>query len=422
MKNIRNYVFFGLDKLRGAPVKKHLDDIERIYSQNDHSAELESILEYARKTLPFYSDIKDNNLSSFPVTNKAIIRQNFDGIFNSEYDMEKLHYTSTSGSTGEPFKTYQDARKRSRTVADLTRMFAHFGFYLGDRYVFIRSWVDHYDSSKKTQVKQNFIPVDVNTLDLSQKEALRNRLKKDKKIKALITYGSALEDLLNYLENKGDDSSMFNLKVVFSSSDTLKPEVKALGEKMFNCPIINRYSNEECGIMGYADKDSDAIKVNIASYHFELLGLEDDEPVAPGTVGRVVVTDLFNKAMPLIRYDTGDLATSDDNGNDVKSIKSLVGRIADSVYTDDQILISAATLSTYMQYYNKSIKKYQLVCTAQNELVMSVVTELTDLSNLEKVLTDLFGTSRKLEIKIVDDIPLEKNGKYKQIVNHYKGR
>lgn len=421
MKNIRNIIFFLLDKLKGGPIKRQLDDIERIYYQNEHQAEVDCILKYARQTLPFYEKIKDNNLASFPVVNKAVIRQNFDGIFNYEYDMQRLHNTSTSGSTGEPFTTYQDSSKRLRTVADLIRMFAHFDFYLGDRYVFIRSWVEHYDSSKKTQLKQNFIPIDVNTFDLSKKKALHERLKKDKKICALITYGSALEDFLNYLKENNEEGIKSNLKVIFSCSDALKPEVKALGEKMFNCPIINRYSSEECGIMGYSEKGSDEIKLNIASYHFELLGLEDDEPVVPGTVGRIVVTDLFNKAMPLIRYDTGDLAISDDNGDNVTVLKTLVGRIADTIYTDDKILVSGVTLSSYMQDFDSNIQKYQLICTADNTLEMLVVAKQADLKGLEQLLKKIFGTARELKIKVVDDIPLEKNGKFKQIVNLYKG-
>jgi len=420
MRNIRYHVFFLLDRLRGGVVKNHIADIKRIRKSGDNSRELEKILSYARENIEFYKNIPDNKLASFPVMNKEKINKNRSLIENKAYDKANLHVTSTSGSTGVPFLTYLDMNKRKRTIGDLMTLFTDFDFYTGDRYVFIRSWVEHYDSSKKTQIKQNFIPVDVNTFNDEKKEELRNKLKKDKKIVALITYSSALEDFVGYLESKGDNASMFHLKVIFASSDRLSDETKMRAEKMFGATVVNRYSNEECGIMGNTPKNSKVFNLNISSYYFELLDLEKDVPVKPGEVGRLVVTDLFNRAMPLIRYDLGDLGVSDDCGVNVKTLNQLVGRIADSIKSDDGILITAATLSTYMQEY-KYVEKYQLVCTEENELHLKVVTKRDELDEIEKMLKRVFGNKRKFLFERVSEIPNEKNGKFKQIINKFKG-
>lgn len=313
--NIRKSAFFLLDAMRGGKVKKHLKDIDQINS--DKTGELQNqylnrIMQYACENIPFYKGIDSGNIKNFPVMDKSIYNKNKSAVINPQYDLSKLHFTSTSGSSGVPFKTYQDANKKKRNNADLITLLSSFGFETGEKYVFIRSWVSLYNLSKLKMLKQNFIAIDVNTFDDNKKEKLRRLLHKDKKIKAIISYGSALEDFVSYLETQNDNMTDTNLKLISSSADALADATKARLEKMFGCPVTNRYSNEECGILGNTKEGTTEITLNTASYYFELLDLEKDEPVKSGEIGRIVVTDLFNKAMPLIRYDLGDLGISKD--------------------------------------------------------------------------------------------------------------
>ena len=76
---------------------------------------------------------------------------------------------------------------------------------------------------------------------------------------------------------------------------------------LFGCPVISRYSNQECGLISQQCKLGTEYHINTASFYVEILDLEKDISVEDGKLGRIVVTDLYNKAMPMIRYDTGDL-------------------------------------------------------------------------------------------------------------------
>ena len=79
-------------------------------------------------------------------------------------------------------------------------------------------------------------------------------------------------------------------------------------EQAFKTKVFSRYSNVENGIIAQqTDKSFDYYFINSASYYVEILEMDLDVPVLKGELGRIVVTDLFNDAMPFIRYDTGDI-------------------------------------------------------------------------------------------------------------------
>ena len=80
-------------------------------------------------------------------------------------------------------------------------------------------------------------------------------------------------------------------------------------EKHFNTKVVSRYSNEEMGILAQQSniEQNNAFNINWASYYVEILKMDTNEKANLGELGRIVITDLFNFSMPLIRYDTGDL-------------------------------------------------------------------------------------------------------------------
>lgn len=100
---------------------------------------------------------------------------------------------------------------------------------------------------------------------------------------------------------------MFHTKTFISGSEVLSMEMKQQIVDTIGCNIIDRYSNEENGFIAQTLNNSDEFKVNTSGFKIEVLKQNSNEPAKIGEVGRIVVTDLYSFAVPLIRYDTGIL-------------------------------------------------------------------------------------------------------------------
>ena len=80
--------------------------------------QLQRLLDHATGTTRYYRPYAGAQLSEFPLTTKAELKQHGDELRSSAFDGRPLHTKKTSGSTGTPVVIGQDARKRNRSIAD----------------------------------------------------------------------------------------------------------------------------------------------------------------------------------------------------------------------------------------------------------------------------------------------------------------
>ncbi len=121
----------------------------------------------------------------------------------------------------------------------------------------------------------------------------------------LLTYPTNLQALLEHFAVTGRVPR--GLQAVRSMGETLTPQQRARCREVLGVPVIDVYSAQEVGIIAVECPQSGLYHVQEESLIVEVL---DDAGRAcePGQTGRVVVTDLHNFAMPLIRYVIGDRA------------------------------------------------------------------------------------------------------------------
>lgn len=419
---LRRAGFWVMDTAKGGEIRAHYNDIRRKIENNyDTKEELISLLEHAGNTVPFYKDIKRKDLTDFPVVNKSIYKDNYDSFQSSDYKGKVLHHMSTSGSTGTPFTVNQDANKRKRTIADLIYFNTVSGQYLGDKFIWLHVITENNEKSKLTSFQQNVIDFDTLHLDENTLENLRELLKKDKALNSMLGYSSSYDTLVNYLLQKGDKPEMYNLKSIFSVSGLLTPSTKSSLETIFGCPVINRYANQENGVLAQTKPYEDTFRINNASFKIELLELERDKPAKPGQLGRVVVTDLYNFAMPIIRYDTGDLATSEDNNGRINNIHSIQGRRIDIIYDTKGNKLTPHTCSVYMRKFS-NLKQWQFIQEDAKNYVLKVngADGVYTTKEFDNTLRPILGADAKLEVRYVDEIPILASGKFKNTICNYK--
>ena len=370
LNKLRNVAFWTIDSMKGGSVKKDFKDLEQIFSNSSFSSLqkyqepiLDKLLQMAVYNSDYYSSYKNfKSLKDFPVVNKLIIKDNFNKM--TFYDEDKAFIpVKTSGSTGAPFKIYQTKRKKIRNTADTLYFAKLAGFTLGEKLLYLRLWAAYYKKSKIISWFQNTEQLDVSDLNDNYTKTLLDRLQKDKSVKGWIGYPSGFEVICNYLDRVNAKPLECNIKSIIAIAEGLSPEIKFKMEYYFKTPTVSRYSNVENGIIAQQMPDDDCFRINWGSYIVEILDLKKDIPVKDGKIGRIIVTDLYNLATPMIRYDTGDIGAFDNNTNTPNSIpklKSIQGRKMDALYKTNGDMLNPFTMHAYV-YDFPEIKQLQFI-------------------------------------------------------------
>jgi phenylacetate-CoA ligase len=125
---------------------------------------------------------------------------------------------------------------------------------------------------------------------------------------------------------------------VLTAGEVLTPEIRQLCHEAFGARIIDSYGCQEMGKLAIQCDQSDLYHICASNVLFEVLD-DAGKHVAPGESGRVVLTSLYNYAMPFIRYDIGDYARLAKApckcGRSLPAIESLQGRRRNMVTLPD---------------------------------------------------------------------------------------
>ena len=161
--------------------------------------------------------------------------------------------------------------------------------------------------------------------------------------------------------------------------------------------------------------------INDASYFLEILELDSDLPVKEGKPGRIVITDLFNYRMPLIRYDTGDIGILESReifGVSRQVFTSIEGRRMDLIYDTRGSLVSSYVITNNMWKYME-IRQYQFIQTSEREYLFKINTDLPFEQEKELIseFTNYFGEDSIISVEYVSEIPLLASGKRKKVMN-----
>lgn len=421
MKNIRYYVFWIIDFLKGSKIAAHYNELKKTFEDVEfcklrQQVNLSKILDYARSNTLFYNNVKSLKLEDFPIINKHIVTKNYDDFFSREFisQKESLRVMSTSGSSGTPFKIHQNKDKFLRNKADLLFFYYLGNYNIGDKMYFLRIWNSVNKKNKLSLLKENFGMLDTSDLSRNGAENIQKILLNDKKSKVILGYASSFTALIDHF--KGLTNEKWNIKSIITGAEELPKDTKKKMQTIFNCPVMSRYSNQENGILAQQPiTGEDYFLLNEGSYYFEFLKIDSNEYAEIGEDARIVVTDLYNKAVPMIRYDTGDVCKIDVIDKR-KVIVSIVGRKIDYLRTCQNKLISPHIITNLMWKYS-IVKEFQLIQKTLLDIHMYISLKTSDF-NSDPLVNDLkkvFGDSVNIKIIVLDSIPLEKSGKRKYI-------
>jgi len=427
---MRRKTFFILDRFKGSPVKKNLDDLtsffDNTYDLNEflsfQKERLSNIIIYSIDNVSFYKNYNIDFLK-FPVIDKFIVRNNLNNFISKEFDKEQLKEVVTSGSTGLPFKVFHNKAKEYRNSADAIKFGEIGGFNFGTTLAYLKIWNNFNNKSNFIKYIQNILPINVVNLSDQSIEKLINKLNRMSSL-SILGYASAIETISESVKRNN-----FDLKVKFNSiitmSEGISLESRNQIQKTLNCPVYARYSNVENGIIAQQiSMDSDMYLINSSSYYVEILSFDKDCSVKKGQIGRIVVTDFFNNGMPMIRYDTGDIGSKiviTENGKTKEFLTNVEGRKMDAIYNTKGELVSSFIITNGMWKYSELLQ-YQFIQKSNNEYFfkLNCTNGFEREGELKNDFISILGSNALIGFEYVNDIPLLSSGKRKKVINLIK--
>jgi phenylacetate-CoA ligase len=245
---------------------------------------------------------------------------------------------------------------------------------------------------------------------------------KKKKVLFYVGYASAIREFSKYCHKKGDNPSMFKLKGIITGAEKLDEKTREISEKVFGCPVLSRYSSLETGILAQECKEEHNFHINSANYYIEILKINSDKKAELGEVGRIVITDLRNYGMPLIRYDIGDLGVFSNKeckcGKKGYIFKSILGRSVENVTNPEGVLVSWVVINDAMWKYPQ-IKHFQFIQKTKSSYLIKLETNYDKIieDNIKGTYKDILGYNAKIDVEFVEYIAPLKSGKKPYIIN-----
>ena len=418
--------FWMLDKMKGGKIREYYDQIRYAWKEGSSIEEtdkrIRDLIAHAVRTTDFYKDYpEDIALRDLPVVNKDTFRQQYDRFISSTYkDAPDNRVMCTSGSTGTPLRMIQNRDKIRHNTAGGIFLGAVAGYYIGMKEAFIRVWVNNVRKSKFQLIQENMIMMDSSRMDEKALAEMFRTIEK-KKVKCLVGYSSALGELSDYIRKSGTDCSNCSVRAIIPISETMPEPVRRTLEKQFGCPVRAWYSNEENGIMGLQNEENEGYHIDTETYYYEILKMDCDEPAEPGELGRIVITDLFNYAFPILRYDNGDTAVAvrkEKNGRFKLYLSELYGRRSDLIYDCKGNAVTPYIITNNL-WDIEGVKQYRFIQEDMKDYTiwLNGDPEKMDQKEILGRIRPYLGEEARIKVEIVDEIPVLASGKRKYIEN-----
>jgi phenylacetate-CoA ligase len=423
-EKLRQTLFWVSDSVKGGYIGTYIREHEllenkKIDDEQVLKERLKELLNHTTQYVPFYTSYRNwDSLYDFPIINKKILKDNFNDFLSSAYKINSLNTGQTSGSYGTPFTFYFTKQKKARKTAEIIHYNEKIGFTLGMSHA-------HIALRKKTSFElflQNQILIKPVGMGYEWSERVWNIFKR-RNLKVIVGYTSALLMLAEWLQSQ-EKPDLYRPKVVIAIAEPLGLERRLYLEEQFRATVISRYACTEVGLIAQERIDDRRFYTNNASLFLEVVTLDDEKPVMLGETGRLLITDLYSYAMPLIRYDIGDIVKlSADSLNErrITVLDSVEGRSVEIITSSDGKKISPIAIDDVFDGL-VDINRFQFIqkdlC---NYLVRLIAKPVQDRDAcIASRLHSILGKKVNIKFEYVNDLPTLPSGKRPYIINEVR--
>lgn len=282
---------------------------------------------------PSDNELAEQNWNDLPIMTKKDFQKPLFERLSNGFSSKNVYVNKTSGSSGDPFIFAKDKYCHALTWANIINRFGWFGIdfnsslqarFYGIPLDFIGNKKERFKDFLSHRYRFSIFNLSDDIL-----EGFLNEFK-TRKFDYINGYTSSVVLFAKFLQNKSIVLKTIcpTLKVCVVTSEMLFEEDKILLENQFGIPVANEYGASELDLIAFENPEGEW-QVNSETLFVEILD-DDNNILSYGKSGRIVITSLFNKAHPFIRYDIGDIGVLDEKSTLKKPIlKNLIGRTND---------------------------------------------------------------------------------------------
>lgn len=395
---------------------------------------LRAIIGYAYSTVPFYHKLFDDNeikpsdiktvadLKRIPITTKKDVQQSLNRMISERVNVARCIRYRTSGSTGRPLTVFVDKDSKNLKSAVSLRQYLECGGRWRDKQVQLRGI-----GASSLQGRGKGKPF-YEHLGLFRTE--------------WVAIGPHMPDsLVPFLEDYAPDvligyPSFFQLlaekapigeirpRIVFCTAEILSSDCRSLINSAFGAKIIDCYGCTEAGDIAWECPDDGAgYHINCDSVVVEFV--KDGEGVSSGEEGEVIITTLFNHAMPFVRYQINDVGVPSDErcscGRTLPLMRLVMGRLDDFIVLPDGEKLSPQSIVSDRMKNVTDVCEYRIVQEKRDliEVWLKMYNgyRQASVTRFVEALRETIGDDVEFRAHVVDEIPRDDSAKTRRIIS-----
>jgi phenylacetate-CoA ligase len=432
--NISRIISPPLFRIMGIDIfqyRRFLMDAEKWTAQERNEwrlAHLGNIIEHCWDHVPFYREFWSDHgikirrprsfdeLEVFPVINRDLFREHRDRIVADNLKVIPHKSDSTGGTTGSPLKYHHDLALHALRYGFAIIGCNFAGYNYGDEICTIaggsiipgqstfrhrvRSWLDRGHGVSCVGMNRNVAKA---CADMIQR------------YEPLFLYGypSMIAEFCNII--KQDHFQFRRLKAVFTTAEMLYPHYRRQIEETLGVSVFDHYGFNDGGLSSYECERHSGFHYNDIESIIEVTSKDDSG------IGNFVITNLWNRSMPFVRYENGDLiALAQEQcpcGRVYPLIRSVEGRTGDILRFSNGNALGAPGLTLIFKEF--PIDGWQVVQTGKDSIEIRIKSKQILGTEVEKYIRQIIQHHLAMDIEInilyVNQLASTSRGKLKPV-------
>jgi phenylacetate-CoA ligase len=370
-------------------------------------------------------DPAPDRFAVLPLLTKDIVRAEFKRLVATNLSDDVLVSARTGGSTGLPMTFIRDKECLYQRKAQELYFDRWMGYQVGDKAaLFVAS--SHHDSVGerwKAEIRnatcERLLRFDPHHITDEYMQAFAQQYSRFRP-SIIKCFPNSLGIFAEFVKRHGIEVP--KVLAVSCTGENLYAQQRRLFQETFGGEVFEKYGTRESGVIACECRAHLGLHLFTDGAYVEILD-EQGQEVKPGEMGRLVVTDLFNYGMPMIRYEIGDMAIASDRectcGSPLPLVEKILGRDRDILYDGDGHPKPGYLFVEAINSFDLAAQ-FQVIQTDRQTLLIKVVkktSENIDLSELRKKFEEIVGLRVRIIFEETDAIARDPSGKFRYVMS-----